>query len=230
MAKAPTGSGEAAQEQGAGVAQAFAGLPIETLLLDPILSAAKGQAALAAVTLDFVTALAFEEGDEDGTTEKPRKAKMLNIDLDRLAVSAGGNVPVNLKQKIQMPLLPLVEIPNFSLDTMEIDFTMEVKSSASDTDSSATSKTDSNETTKGGSAEVGGSYWGVKFKASANYNNTKKSTGTVSANKESTRSTDSSAKYHLNVKAKQNPPTEGMARFVQILASVIEPIEVPPTA
>lgn len=222
-----TGSGAAAREQGSGVAQAFAGLPIESLMLDPILAAAKGQAALAAVTLDFVTSLAFEDGEEDGSSEKPRKAKLINVDLDRLAVSQDGAPPANLQQKIQMPLLPLVEIPNFSLESMEIDFTMEVKSSVSETDSSSSEDTKESETTKGGSVSAGGSFWGVSFKASANYNNKHKSTGTVSASKEKTRSTDSSAKYHLNVKAKQNAPTEGMSRFTQILASVIEPIDVP---
>ena len=222
-----TGSGGAAAEQGAGVAQAFSGLPIESLLLDPILSAAKGQAALAAVTLDFVTSLAFEESGGDGSSDKPRVAKIINVDLDRLAVSEGGAPPANVKQKIQMPLLPLVEIPNFSLDTMEIDFVMEVKSSVSDTDSSAKSGTTSNETTASASTSAGGSYWGMSFKASAAYENKKKSTGTVSSSKDRTRSTDSSAKYHLNVKAKQNAPTEGMSRFTQILASVIEPIDVP---
>ena len=45
------------------IADAFVGLPIESLILDPLLSAAKGQAALAQVTLDFVEALAFEEND-----------------------------------------------------------------------------------------------------------------------------------------------------------------------
>ena len=39
------------------VADAFVGLPIETLILDPLISAAKGQAALAQVTLDFVNDL-----------------------------------------------------------------------------------------------------------------------------------------------------------------------------
>ena len=222
-----TGSGGAAAEQGAGVAQAFAGLPIESLLLDPILSAAKGQAALAAVTLDFVTSLAFEENGGDGSADKPRVAKIINIDLDRLAVSEGGAPPAHVKQKIQMPLLPLVEIPNFSLDTMEIDFVMEVKSSVSDTDSSAKSGTKTNETAASASTSAGGSYWGMSFKASAAYENKSKSTGTVSSAKDRTRSTDSSAKYHLNVQAKQNAPTEGMSRFTQILASVIEPIDVP---
>ena len=107
------------------IADAFVGLPIETLILDPLLSAAKGQAALAQVTLDFVDALAFEESDGK---DNSRKAKLLDIDLDRLANTPDGEM-THLNQKVQMPLLPLVTIPNFSLDTMEIDFMMEIKTS-----------------------------------------------------------------------------------------------------
>ena len=66
------------------IADAFVGLPIETLILDPLLSAAKGQAALAQVTLDFVDALAFEESDGKDNSSK---AKLLDIDLDRLLIS-----------------------------------------------------------------------------------------------------------------------------------------------
>ena len=109
------------------IADAFVGLPIESLILDPLLSAAKGQAALAQVTLDFVDSLAFEESDGKSNT---RKAKLLDIDLDRLANKPDGSM-TNLSQKVQMPLLPLVTIPNFTLDTMEIDFMMEVKTSES---------------------------------------------------------------------------------------------------
>ena len=39
--------------------KAFVGLPIEDLICQPIIGAAKGQAELAKVTLDFVNDLAF---------------------------------------------------------------------------------------------------------------------------------------------------------------------------
>ena len=52
------------------IADAFVGLPIESLILDPLLSAAKGQAALAQVTLDFVDSLAFEESDGKDNSRK----------------------------------------------------------------------------------------------------------------------------------------------------------------
>ena len=60
------------------IADAFVGLPIETLILDPLLSAAKGQAALAQVTLDFVEALAFEESDGK---DNYRKAKFWRSEI-----------------------------------------------------------------------------------------------------------------------------------------------------
>ena len=64
----------------------------------------------------------------------------------------------------------------------------------------------------------------MKFSGEAAHSS--KTTATVSAHKENTRSSDQSAKYEIEVTAKQLEPAEGMARFTQILASVIEPIEV----
>jgi len=200
------------------VADAFVGLPIETLILDPILACAKGQAALAQTTLDFVEQLAFEpseEGDND------RKAKVLNIKLDRLANNPEGTLQ-NIEQKVQMPLLPLVTIPNFSLDTMEIDFMMEVKTSQTDNESNTS--TDTSETAASVEAEgkAGWGFWSASVKASAST----KTSGTVSSSKDTQRTSDQSAKYQINVKAKQNEPAEGMSKFTQILSSMIEPIDV----
>ena len=205
------------------VADAFVGLPIETLILDPLISAAKGQAALAQVTLDFVNDLAFFDNDGAGDN---RQAKVLNIAVDRLATDSESGEPKILKQQVQMPLLPLVTIPNFSLDTMEIDFMMEVKTSESTSTKDSSESTSESSTEVGASVEVGFGFWGVSGKASSSVNSTNKSTGTVSSSKDTQRSSDQSAKYQINVKAKQNEPAEGTAKFNQILASMIEPINV----
>ena len=204
------------------IADAFVGLPIETLILDPLLSAAKGQAALAQVTLDFVEALAFEESDGK---DNSRKAKLLDIDLDRLANTPEGTM-TNLSQKVQMPLLPLVTIPNFSLDTMEIDFMMEIKTSESTTTSDKSDSSTESSVGTDTKAEVSFGFWGVKGSASTSVQTNSKTSGTVSSSKDTQRSSDQSAKYHINVKAKQNQPAEGMAKFTQILSSIIEPITV----
>jgi hypothetical protein len=132
----------------------------------------------------------------------------------------------NLSQKIQMPLLPLVTIPNFSLDTMEIDFMMEIKTSESSSTKDSSGSTSSSSVGTDTKAEVSFGFWGVKGSASTSVQTENKSSGTVSSSKDTQRSSDQSAKYHINVKAKQNEPAEGMAKFTQILSSVIEPITV----
>ena len=200
------------------IADAFVGLPIESLILDPLLAAAKGQAALAQTTLDFVDSLAFEEA-KDG--EAGRQAKIIDVNLDRLANSPEGSLK-HISQRVQMPLLPLVTIPNFSLDTMEIDFMMEVKTSETDTTSESSEKTNEAEAGMEASAKAGFGFWSAEAKVTANT----KTSGTVSSSKDTQRTSDQSAKYHINVKAKQNEPAEGMAKFTQILATLIEPIDI----
>jgi len=194
--------------------QAFVGLPIEALIVAPIIAAAKGQRKLAQVTLDFVEELAFKPATgEDGDS---REANIINVKLDRLTNDATSGEVANVEQQIQMPVLPLVTVPNFAMDTMSIHFDMEIGQHATANTSS------DNKTVTDKGAEVSGGWkgFGAHVEAKAHYN----VTGTVSSHKDNTRSTDFSAKYSIDATAKQLPPAEGMARFTQILASVITPI------
>tara|TARA_R100001594_G_scaffold34152_2_gene63027 strand:+ start:1367 stop:2005 length:639 start_codon:yes stop_codon:yes gene_type:complete len=194
--------------------KAFVGLPIEELICNPIIGAAKGQRALAQETLSFVEDLAFTGKDnKDGS----KNANIIDVSLDRLTNSSTTGEVAHVNQKIQMPVISLVNIPNFAMDTMEIDFTMEVKQSSANTSTSSKSKT----TDSGAEVKASASWgWGsASVKAHHNVS------GTVSSSKENTRTSDFSAKYNVNATAKQLPPAEGMARFTQILSSVIEPID-----
>jgi hypothetical protein len=185
---------------------AFTGLPIEELIGGPLIGAAKGQAKLAQITMDFVNQMAFQE---DGVT-----AKLIPVIVDRLVKNPDTGAVEKLQQ---VSPITLVEIPNFSMQDMEIEFSMEVKQSSQE--KSATENKSAHEAAV--KASVGYSGWGVKVKVEASY----KSTASVSASKEQTRGSDFSAKYHVKCTATQKPPTEGMSRFTQILASAIEPIE-----
>ena len=193
--------------------KAFVGLPIENLICAPIIGAAKGQRALANETLSFVNDLAFLPKDNKDGSKNPN---IIEVNLDRLTNSQTTGEVKNVNQKIQMPMISLVNIPNFAMDTMEIDFVMNVgQSSTAKTHSESSTDTDS-----GVKASVGGSWGPAKFSVSAHHN----VTGHVGASKDNTRSTDFSAKYEVHATAKQLPPAEGMAKFTQIMASVIEPI------
>ena len=174
--------------------KAFVGLPIEDLICAPILGAAKGQRALAQETLSFVNDLAFLPKDND---DGSKNANIIDVSLDRLTNSSTTGQVAHVNQKIQMPMISLVNIPNFAMDTMEIDFVMSVGQTSSNTDTSSSST----DTISKGSVS-----------------------GHVAASKTNTRATDFSAKYEVHATAKQLPPAEGMAKFTQIMASVIEPI------
>ena len=193
--------------------KAFVGLPIQDLICAPIIGAAKGQRALAGETLSFVQDLAFTgKKNKDGTEQ----ANIIEVGLDRLTNSSTTGEVANVSQKIQMPVISLVNIPNFAMDTMEIDFVMSVGQTSTDTDTSDKST----DTDSGVKASVGGSWGPAKFSVSAHHN----VTGHVGSSKTNTRKTDFSAKYEVHATAKQLPPAEGMAKFTQIMASVIEPI------
>ena len=193
--------------------KAFVGLPIEDLICAPIIGAAKGQRALAQETLSFVNDLAFLPKDND---DGSKNANIINVSLDRLTNSSTTGEVQHVNQKIQMPMISLVNIPNFAMDTMEIDFVMSVGQTSSSTN---TSDKSTDTTTKG--SVSGGASWGWgHVSASASHS----VSGHVASSKSNTRATDFSAKYEVHATAKQLPPTEGMAKFTQIMASVIEPI------
>ena len=193
--------------------KAFVGLPIEDLICAPIIGAAKGQRDLAQETLSFVNDLAFLPKDND---DGSKNANIIDVSLDRLTNSSTTGEVQHVNQKIQMPMISLVNIPNFAMDTMEIDFVMSVGQTSSHTDTSSKSSDSSTSGSVSGGASWG---WG-HVSASASHS----VSGHVASSKSNTRATDFSAKYEVHATAKQLPPTEGMAKFTQIMASVIEPI------
>ena len=163
--------------------------------------------------MSFVNDLAFLPKDND---DGSKNANVINVNLDRLTNSSTTGEVANVNQKIQMPMISLVNIPNFAMDTMEVDFVMSVGQTSSSTDTSDKSTDTTSKASVSGGASWG---WG-SVKASASHS----VTGHVASSKSNTRATDFSAKYEVHATAKQLPPTEGMAKFTQIMASVIEPI------
>ena len=119
------------------IAQQFVGLPIEDLIVSPIVGMAKGQAKLNEVTWKYISEVAFVTGkDKDGET--------------------GEQSLETLYSKV--PMLPLVPLPSLAITSADIEFTMEVKTSEVDKSSTDTSGSFS--------ATVSGGFWGMKYSAS----------------------------------------------------------------
>ena len=190
----------------AGIADQFVGLPIEDLIVSPMIGMAKGQAKLNEVTWDYINEVAFVK-DKDG------KATARSLDVEMNRVMTDGTTGEQSLQKIysKVPMLPLVPLPSLAITKADINFTMEVKSSdmtKSSTDASVEST-------------VSGGYkgWGFSAKFSV--------TGKVATHKENTRSTDNSAKYDVSVHAEQLPATEGMLKLSDYLTQMLEPSLIP---
>ena len=172
-------------------------LPMDQLICSPIIAAAKAQSELVGVTLTFIKdVLEMQQGDENA----PKG--VFQFPLQRVDNNT-GNV---ITQQVNAPILSLVQVPNFAMDSIDVSFDMEVKTS-----SQSSSSTDASV-----SAEVSGGFFGQNYKVS----------GSVSTKSENTRSSDSSAKYTINAKAKQMDQSEGMAKMVQIMASTIVPLPI----
>jgi len=193
----------------AGIADNFAGLPIEDLIVSPIVGMAKGQAKLNEVTWRYISEVAFEK-DKDGKTS----ARSLDVEMNRVVTNGETGEQEIQKLYNKVPMLPLVPLPSLAITSADIAFTMEVKTSE-------TSK-ESSDSESSYSASASASWWGMKFSATV--------AGKVATHKENTRSTDNSAKYEVKVHAEQLPPTEGMLKLSDYLTQMLEPSLIPLTA
>ena len=193
----------------AGIADQFAGIPIEELIVSPIIGMAKGQAKLNEVTWKYISEVAFVT-DKDGNTT----ARSLDVEMNRVVTDGDTGEQTIQKLYNRVPMLPLVPLPSLAITSADIEFAMEVKTSEASKDTSASENSYE--------ASAGGKWWGMSFSA--------KVAGKVSTNKENTRSTDNSAKYNVKVHAEQLPATEGMLKLSDYLTQMLEPSLIPLTA
>ena len=192
----------------ADISAQFTGLPIEDLIVSPIVGMAKGQAKLNDVTWKYINEVAFVT-DKDGNTT----ARSLDVQMQRVMTDPtdGSQSVKTLYSKV--PMLPLVPLPALAITSADIAFTMEVKTSEVNKDSS--------DTAGSFSATASGGFWGMKYSATMS--------GSVATHKENTRSTDNSAKYEVKVHAEQLPPTEGMLKLSDYLTQMLEPSLIEPS-
>ncbi len=181
------------------VAGYFNDIPIDQLISAPLAAACKGQIQLASAAYEFMTKIGFDKGDVT-------KPILLNFKLQR-PVETADSIQTNTIE-VQAPFLGLVPIPALLIDDVTIDFQMEV-----------TSNVQSKSTT---TAEVG-----VTAKYSAWWSPVSvEVTGKVTTSRENTRSTNQTAKYQVHVQARQQPPTEGLSKLMDIMASCTAPLSI----
>ena len=121
----------------AGIADNFKGLPIEDLIVSPIVGMAKGQAKLNDVTWKYISEVAFVED------EKTKKITARKLDVEMNRVMTNGDTG---DQEIET-----------LYSSVPISFSMEVKTSVS--------KVSSTDTKSSIEAKASGGFWGMKYSA-----------------------------------------------------------------
>jgi hypothetical protein len=108
------------------------------------------------------------------------------------------------EMKVDVPILAIVPIPNLQIDEVNILFDMEVKQSEKSEKSLDA---------------------GVNLSGNAKFGPVKVNvSGSVSVHSSNTRSTDNSAKYHVDVRATNHGTPEGLARVLDMMAANVAPM------
>ena len=189
------------------VASQFSALPMESLIGGPLQAAATAQGQLASITSDFITNVGLQD---DGQGNLSARTVAFNYDkpVKSSTTDGDGNVTDTWDVKplsLNVPLLSIVKAPNLQVKEVNVTFDMEVKAS------SASQSTN----TRDVSVDASWSGWGAKVKFH----------GAVSNKQESQRSSDTSAKYHVDVLAKDDGAPEGLMKVLDILGEAIQPTE-----
>ncbi|WP_294606159.1 DUF2589 domain-containing protein [uncultured Bacteroides sp.] len=180
------------------VSNNFKGLPIAELIAAPLTAACDSQKKLAKSAFEFMTEIGFQD---DGKT--PR---LLNFNLQRPV--EGSTQPMDIQ--VQAPFLGLVPLPSLLVDDVQIDFQMEVTTTEKSTETTNTEN----------SVSASSNFkFGCFASGSVSVN------GKVSSSRENTRSTNQTAKYQVHVSARQQQPTEGLSKLMDIMASCVEPLK-----
>ena len=190
------------------MAEQFRGLPMDQLIGSPLRAACDAQVQLASATADFIKTVGFlppSGGDKNGVGDI-RQVKFSYTRNTTDPKDPSKSIPQ--KVELDVPLIAIVKVPNLSIKTVDITFDMEVKSHF------ATSESEDSKAGFSGDASYNMGFFSVSVHVE----------GSVAAHKEQTRSSDSSAKYHVEVRAEDNGIPEGLARVLEIInRSITDP-------
>lgn len=176
------------------IAEQFAGLDMQQLIGGPLSAAADASTQLANSTADFINRVGFDANGKVRTVAFAYQKRSMNED---------GTSNLD-EMKVDVPMLAIVPIPNLQVDEVNILFDMEVKQSEKSEKSMDLGATIS------GTVNLGI----VKVSVS----------GSISAHSSNTRSSDNSAKYHVDVRATNHGTPEGLARVLDMMAANVAPM------
>ena len=191
------------------MADQFKGLPMKDLIGGPLTAVCEAQENLAKSTEQYIREIGLQEIKQEGDAPPLLKTRQVDFHFHKPMPSPDGTSIAQAQVDISVPLLALVPVPALLIQDVEIEFNMEVKSSAT-----SKSSTDVG-------ADVTASVGFGPFSASMH--------GSVASHNEQTRASDNSARYHVKISAKQAETPEGLSRVLDMLRDTISPKNITPT-
>ena len=170
------------------ITNSLSSLPIEDLVAGPLVASALAQSQLAQITHDFIVDVGLEAPTSTTSTD-PVNAKTVSFSF----VNANENTST-----ITVPLLAIVAIPSLSVKKVNVDFSIDIRTSFR------------RNVEAGATLEAKQKWWGgyAKFE------------GSVAS--KTTRTTDHAAKYSFSVEASDDGSPEGLGIMLGLLNNMIE--------
>ncbi|MFZ4605541.1 MAG: DUF2589 domain-containing protein [Caulobacter sp.] len=179
----------------------FGAIPIAMLIGKPFEAACEAQIMLADATANYIKEVGFlppAQGDTDGLG--PLRTAKFGFQRPNAADATKHD-----EVTFEVPFIVCVNTPALAIKTVDVTFDMEVRT--------ASASVESEDASAGGTLTVQQRWPGGAGKLSIS--------GSVSSHKENTRSTDTSAKYHISVHAEDTGMPEGLQRVMNILNNAI---------
>ncbi|MFT4723960.1 MAG: hypothetical protein ACI9YP_000356 [Colwellia sp.] len=200
------------------MAQQFSGLPIKSLIGAPLLAGAEANSKMAITQTQFMLSTCFNVTDStDSPGSKNYDPIMINMTLTRSVIKADGSPGTAVKTSFDLPLLTIMPLNSLAVDSITVNFEMEVKSSFSN-DQQTSAESESAAEGKF-SAKVG--YGCFSAEVSGSVSSSSKSSSSDKSHYEKSNS----AKYEINAHAGQLPLPEGVTTIIQAFSQNIAPIQ-----
>lgn len=183
--------------------QDLTGIPIEHLIGGPLVAASKASLMLARATAEYITTIGFD---------KARGGTVRNVDFlfERPNQDATTGEVIIEEIHIQLPLLSIVPIPNMQIKTLDLEFSIEVKTQFHEKEADDLSEQGREQKTDWQRSE-----------------NVLKIHGTPTTHRENTRESDKSARYYVQLHAEDRGIPEALARVLDMMAAAVAPRALP---
>jgi hypothetical protein len=164
-------------------------VPIDKMVSAPLMAAIQAQIQSSKAFADFLMTVCIKDG----------KAVTVQFDYEETLLDTEGTITGVQQKTIRVPLMAVIPLPNFGVESVDIQFELTIHQSEEDHSST--------EAQGGFEAKLG---WGP-FSVNVH--------GSVSHKSEQTRKTDTSAKYSFQVKGTRQPPPEALMKIIDTITA-----------